>query len=256
VVGQRSGVLGPGQEAAAPVEVRPPVPGAVDGDQTDAKGASDVLVDPQPGAGDSMEKEEGSALEVPPLRVSQGPPIGQSELPFGTDAARRPDLLRGGQAPPAILQVDLATGWVLNRIVEAHPGPPKEGTPMLGDNDAATMIPAKDLEKTRRWYEDVLGFTPVIDDPNGITYKSGSGTFNLYPTQFAGTAQHTLIGWLVPNVEATVDELTAKGITFEHYDMEGLEMDAKGIAHMGEEEKAAWFKDPEGNILSIWQTAR
>jgi catechol 2,3-dioxygenase-like lactoylglutathione lyase family enzyme len=126
---------------------------------------------------------------------------------------------------------------------------------MLGDYDASAMIPTKDLEKTRRWYEDVLGFTVVVDDPNGISYKSGSGIFNLYPTQFAGMAQHTLIGWLVPDVEATVDELAAKGVNFEHYDMEGLKTDAKGIAQFGEE-KGAWFKDPEGNILSLWQTAQ
>jgi catechol 2,3-dioxygenase-like lactoylglutathione lyase family enzyme len=125
---------------------------------------------------------------------------------------------------------------------------------MLGDYEAATMIPAKDLQKTRRWYEDVLGFTVAIDDPNGITFKSGSGVFNLYPTEFAGTAQHTLIGWQVPDIEATVDELTSKGVTFEQYDMEGLKTDAKGIATFGEE-KGAWFKDPEGNILSLWQSA-
>jgi catechol 2,3-dioxygenase-like lactoylglutathione lyase family enzyme len=125
---------------------------------------------------------------------------------------------------------------------------------MLGDYDAETMIPAKDLEKTRRWYEDVLGFTVVVDRPDGISYKSGSGVFNLYPTQFAGTAQHTLIGWQVPDVEATVDDLSAKGVTFEHYDMEGLKTNAKGIAEFGEE-KGAWFKDPEGNILSLWQSA-
>jgi catechol 2,3-dioxygenase-like lactoylglutathione lyase family enzyme len=126
---------------------------------------------------------------------------------------------------------------------------------MLSDYDPSAMIPAKDLQKTRRWYEDVLGFTAVVDDPNGITYKSGSAVFNLYPTQFAGTAQHTLIGWLVPDIEATIDELTAKGVNFEQYDMEGLKTDAKGIAHLGDE-KGAWFKDPEGNILSLFQTAQ
>ena len=82
---------------------------------------------------------------------------------------------------------------------------------MLGDYEAATMIPTKELQKTRRWYEDVLGFTVAVDDPNGISYKSGSGVFNLYPTQYAGTAQHTLIGWQVPDIEATVDELTCRG---------------------------------------------
>jgi catechol 2,3-dioxygenase-like lactoylglutathione lyase family enzyme len=126
---------------------------------------------------------------------------------------------------------------------------------MLGEHDAAAMIPTKDLEKSRRWYEDVLGFKAVVDDPNGISYRTGGGVFNLYPTQFAGTAQHTLIGWQVPDISAAVDELAGKGVEFEQYDMEGLKTDAKGIASFGEE-KGAWFKDPDGNILSLWQTAQ
>jgi catechol 2,3-dioxygenase-like lactoylglutathione lyase family enzyme len=123
---------------------------------------------------------------------------------------------------------------------------------MLKGYDTATMIPAKDLEKTRRFYEDVLGFSVNSEDPGGITYQSGGTQFNLYPTQFAGTAQHTLIGWNVDDVESVVDELTSKGVTFEQYDTEGLKTNAKGIAEMGPE-KGAWFKDPEGNILSLWQ---
>jgi catechol 2,3-dioxygenase-like lactoylglutathione lyase family enzyme len=124
---------------------------------------------------------------------------------------------------------------------------------MLKGYDTATMIPAKDLERTRRFYEDVLGFSVDYEDQGGITYKSGSTTFNLYPTQFAGTAQHTLIGWAVDDIEAVVDDLASKGVTFEQYDMGELKTDAKGIAQMGPQERGAWFKDPEGNILSVWE---
>jgi catechol 2,3-dioxygenase-like lactoylglutathione lyase family enzyme len=123
---------------------------------------------------------------------------------------------------------------------------------MLKDMEPATMIPVKDLEKTRRFYEDVLGFTPDIDEPESVSYRSGNGRFDIYTTEFAGTAQHTLIGWFTEDIDKTVDELTAKGVTFEQYDMGDFKTDAKGIADMGEE-RAAWFKDPEGNILSIWQ---
>lgn len=126
---------------------------------------------------------------------------------------------------------------------------------MLKGYDAATMIPAKDLEKTRRFYEDVLGFSVDSEDPGGIRYQSGGSSFFLYQTQFAGTAQHTLIGWNVDAIESVVDDLASKGVTFEQYDMEELKTDAKGIATMGPD-KGAWFKDPEGNILSLWQKAR
>jgi catechol 2,3-dioxygenase-like lactoylglutathione lyase family enzyme len=123
---------------------------------------------------------------------------------------------------------------------------------MLKGYDTATMIPAKDLEKTRRFYEDVLGFSVDQEDPGGIRYQSGGTSFILYPTQFAGTAQHTLIGWNVDDIESVVDDLASKGVTFEQYDMGELKTDAKGIAAMGPE-KGAWFKDPDGNILSLWQ---
>lgn len=113
------------------------------------------------------------------------------------------------------------------------------------------MIPVKDLQSTRRFYEDTLGFPPDIDEPEAVSYRSGGGRFNLYVTESGGTAQHTLIGWLVDDIESTVDELTAKGVTFEQYDYPDFKTDAKGIATMGEE-KGAWFKDPEGNILSVW----
>jgi catechol 2,3-dioxygenase-like lactoylglutathione lyase family enzyme len=134
----------------------------------------------------------------------------------------------------------------------AHEEPPAKEAIMLKAFDSATMIPAKDVQKTRRFYEDVLGFSVQREDPYGIIYQSGATQFNLYETQFAGTAQHTLIGWGVDDIESVVDDLTSKGVTFEQYDMGELKTDAKGIAAMGPE-KGAWFKDPEGNILSLWQ---
>jgi catechol 2,3-dioxygenase-like lactoylglutathione lyase family enzyme len=121
---------------------------------------------------------------------------------------------------------------------------------VLKDKDCYTMIPTKDLDKARRFYEDVLGFTPGHEDPAGIEYKSGKSGFMLYPTQFAGTAQHTLIGWTVDNAEIAVKELGNKGVTFEQYDMPGIKTDANGLAEF-EGGKGAWFKDPDGNILSI-----
>jgi catechol 2,3-dioxygenase-like lactoylglutathione lyase family enzyme len=126
---------------------------------------------------------------------------------------------------------------------------------MLKGYDSATMIPVKDLEKTRRFYEDVLGFSVDVEDPAGIRYQSGGTAFFLYPTEFAGTAQHTLIGWDVDDVESVVDDLASKGVTFEQYDTEYIKTDAKGIADMGPGGRGAWFKDPEGNILSIGQFA-
>ena len=110
-------------------------------------------------------------------------------------------------------------------------------------------IPAKDLAGTRKFYEDVLGLKVYREDPAGITYHSGDSILFLYPTEFAGTAQHTLGGFQVSDIEAAMADLRAKGVTFEEYDMPGLKT-VNGVAELGGE-KGAWFKDPEGNILSL-----
>jgi catechol 2,3-dioxygenase-like lactoylglutathione lyase family enzyme len=121
--------------------------------------------------------------------------------------------------------------------------------PTLADWSFGATIPAKDLDGTRRFYEDVLGAHVVNEDPGGILYKAGDSYFSLYPTQFAGTAQHTLGAFIVRDVEAAMAALRAEGVTFEEYDMPGLKT-VNGIAELGGE-RGAWFKDPEGNILSV-----
>jgi predicted enzyme related to lactoylglutathione lyase len=116
------------------------------------------------------------------------------------------------------------------------------------------LIPCKDMQGVRKFYEDVLGFSAARETPAGIEYRAGDHGFILYPTQFAGIAQHTLMGWVVDDIEATIDELSAKGVTFEQYDFPGLKTNEKGIAEL-EGELSAWFKDPEGNILGLFQYA-
>jgi catechol 2,3-dioxygenase-like lactoylglutathione lyase family enzyme len=114
-------------------------------------------------------------------------------------------------------------------------------------------IPAKDIEGTRKFYEEVLGLEVVQEDPMGITYRSGESFLSLYSTEFAGTAQHTLGGFVVKDTEAAVAELRAKGVTFEEYEMPDAGIKTvNGIAEASGV-KGAWFKDPEGNILSIFE---
>jgi catechol 2,3-dioxygenase-like lactoylglutathione lyase family enzyme len=110
-------------------------------------------------------------------------------------------------------------------------------------------IPAKDLEGTRRFYEDVLGLEVLRENPAGIAYTSGDSILFLYPTEYAGTAQHTLGGFEVSDIKAAMADLRSKGVTFEEYDTPGLKT-VNGVAELGGE-RAAWFKDPEGNILSV-----
>jgi catechol 2,3-dioxygenase-like lactoylglutathione lyase family enzyme len=121
--------------------------------------------------------------------------------------------------------------------------------PTLADWSFGATIPAKDLEGTRRFYEEVLGAHVVNEDPGGILYKAGDSYFSLYPTQFAGTAQHTLGAFVVRDIEAAVAGLRDEGVTFEEYDRPGVKT-VNGIAELGGV-RGAWFKDPEGNILSV-----
>jgi catechol 2,3-dioxygenase-like lactoylglutathione lyase family enzyme len=125
--------------------------------------------------------------------------------------------------------------------------------PMPAEWSFGATIPAKDLEGTRRFYEDVLGAQVVMEDPGGIIYRSGDSTFSLYPTEYAGTAQHTLGAFMVRDVETTVADLRSKGVRFEDYDLPGVKT-VNGVADI-DGFRGAWFKDPEGNILSVVQFA-
>src|SRR4051794_18586470 len=98
-----------------------------------------------------------------------------------------------------------------------------EGEVMLNTKPIAATIPAKDLAKSRKFYEQTLGFKPKQESPGGIFYAAGDGTiFSLYQTQFSGTGQHTLACWNVSNLEQEMDDLRKNGVKFEEYDLPGL----------------------------------
>lgn len=122
---------------------------------------------------------------------------------------------------------------------------------MLGNKDAAANIAVKNIDAARKFYEGTLGLKQV--DAQGeelIVYKSGSATIFVYRSQYAGTNKATAVTWTVgEDVEGVARSLKAKGVAFEHYEMPGVTL--KGDVHVGHGMKIAWFKDPDGNILSI-----
>lgn len=121
---------------------------------------------------------------------------------------------------------------------------------MLGDNDAIATIPVKDIEAARRFYQDTLGLMAGPSRQEGVlTCKSGSTSVLVYQSDFAGTNEATAATWAVDDVDGTVRSLKQKGVTFEHYDFP--DMTLKGDVHVAGEMKAAWFKDPDGNILAV-----
>jgi len=122
---------------------------------------------------------------------------------------------------------------------------------MLQDAPMYAYIPARDLARARRFYEEKLGFEPKQVRAGGVLYEFARSTSCfLYPTPNAGTSKASQAFWQVDDIEREVAELTARGVQFERYDMP--EMDQKGISTMGDA-KAAWFKDTEGNIMAVIQ---
>jgi catechol 2,3-dioxygenase-like lactoylglutathione lyase family enzyme len=122
---------------------------------------------------------------------------------------------------------------------------------MLGNKDAASNVAVKNLETAKKFYEEILGLTPVgTEGDEAVVFKSGNSTVYVYKSQYAGTNKATAISWVVgESIEEVVQQLKAKGVTFEHYDMPGVTRN--GDVHVADDMKVAWFKDPDGNILNI-----
>lgn len=123
---------------------------------------------------------------------------------------------------------------------------------MLQDAPMYAYIPAKDVARARKFYEDTLGFRPKQEIAGGVVYEFGKGTACfLYPTPNAGTSRASQAFWQVDDVEREVAELKGRGVEFEKYDMPGT--DENGILTAGGA-KAAWFRDSEGNIMALIQS--
>jgi predicted enzyme related to lactoylglutathione lyase len=125
---------------------------------------------------------------------------------------------------------------------------------VLSDKRVTCALPAQDLERAKAFYKEILEMTPKEERPDGVYYECGEGTgFFLYPSMGASKAEFTQMGFEVQDIKATVKELIGRGVTFEKYDFPDLKTDATGIAEI-EGERGAWFKDSEGNLLSVGET--
>jgi len=121
---------------------------------------------------------------------------------------------------------------------------------MLTQPDIRPTIPATDLNRARRFYEEVLGLTPYQAGEQGITYGGEHGTwFLLFQSSGKASGAHTQMSFGVEDVAAQVRDLKARGVTFEHVDMPGTDPDT-GITELAGNH-LAWFRDTEGNLLTI-----
>jgi catechol 2,3-dioxygenase-like lactoylglutathione lyase family enzyme len=123
---------------------------------------------------------------------------------------------------------------------------------MLTGRRTHTTLPTSDIERSRAFYEGVLGFSPSDVSPGGVTYGSPEGTtFLVFPSSGRAAGTHTQMGFTVPDIEAEVRELKERGVVFERYDMPGFDP-ASSIASLPGL-RSAWFKDPDGNLIGIVQ---
>jgi catechol 2,3-dioxygenase-like lactoylglutathione lyase family enzyme len=133
---------------------------------------------------------------------------------------------------------------------------------MLESSAVATRLPAQDLERARAFYAEKLGLEPVEERPGGLRYRCARGEFALFESEGAPSGTHTQMAFEVDDIEAAVAQLRARGVVFEDDDLPGLVTEG-GIAEVpdnypskGVGERAAWFKDSEGNLLAIGQAIR
>ncbi|MEJ5999838.1 VOC family protein [Paucibacter soli] len=121
---------------------------------------------------------------------------------------------------------------------------------MLGNASVTTMLPVKDMARARAFYEHCLGLKPGNFRPDGkFVYAVGGSTLALFPKPEGTKAEHTAISFRVPDIAASIAALKASGVVFEDYDLPGLKT-VDHVCVLGSE-KAAWFRDTEGNYLCI-----
>lgn len=122
---------------------------------------------------------------------------------------------------------------------------------MLGDSKIMPTIAVKDLAVARQFYEGILGLR-IREEPSQapiVIYDSSDG-LQLYETAMAGTNKATYVTWEVSDIVAAVDGLKERGVAFEHYpDIPQVRLD--GDVHYWDDESAAWFQDPDGNMLCL-----
>jgi catechol 2,3-dioxygenase-like lactoylglutathione lyase family enzyme len=116
--------------------------------------------------------------------------------------------------------------------------------------DVYGKLPAQSVERARAFYADKLGLTPYRQHANHLYYEVGGTTFIIFRSTGVPSGTHDQLGFIVDDVESTVARLQSKGVIFEKYPAPPGAIVKNGIMDRGSM-KAAWFKDTEGNLISI-----
>ena len=125
---------------------------------------------------------------------------------------------------------------------------------MLSDCRVAAAIPVQDLAAVRSFYEDTLGLKVTEERSDGLLFECGAGSQILvFPSSGASDGSFTQASWECADLDAELADLRSRGVTFESYDLPGFTSDENGIVDV-QGARAAWFKDPAGNLLAVGET--
>ena len=123
---------------------------------------------------------------------------------------------------------------------------------MLGENNVLAFVATTDGSRARQFYGEVLGLKVISDDPYAVVCDAGGTTLRIQKVESFRPQAFTALGWNVADIEDTVDRLAARSVQFERF--QGMEQDARGIWKAPSGARVAWFKDPDGNVLSLTQS--
>ncbi len=122
---------------------------------------------------------------------------------------------------------------------------------MLSSNKIVGFVATKDYAKARNFYEHILGIEFVNQDPFAIEFRSGGNMIRISKVPDFTPVPFTVLGWEVEDIRTVVQDLTKRGVSFEKYSF--LKQDDLGIWDAPGGARVAWFKDPDGNLLSVSQ---
>jgi catechol 2,3-dioxygenase-like lactoylglutathione lyase family enzyme len=122
---------------------------------------------------------------------------------------------------------------------------------VLSSATLTAFVPTLDRDAARAFYGETLGLRLVADTGFALVFEAGATSLRVTPVEALTPQPFTVLGWDVPNLAEAVRELTARGVEFEKFDAPGIPQDADRIWHAPGGDRVAWFKDPDGNLLSI-----
>jgi catechol 2,3-dioxygenase-like lactoylglutathione lyase family enzyme len=122
---------------------------------------------------------------------------------------------------------------------------------MLNASPIIAFVATANPERARTFYTKTIGLTLVSEDPFALVFDAGGTMLRVAIVPSVQAAGYTVLGWIVPDIAKAVDALTSRGASFTRYD--GMGQDGRGIWQSPSGARVAWFKDPDGNTLSLTQ---